>query len=173
MSMDPLPKSKSMERDEALAELARCYFKSRGPATIGDFIWWSGLLAADAKAGLEAVKSDLIPEKVGNQIYWHYETIEEMQDISTIAHLLPTYDEYLFGYKDRSAAINSPNKIKLRNRYRSTIAINGQIMGTGKRKLEKNSVIIEYNLFKTLNRTENQALTEGELHYTKFLNIPN
>ena len=172
MSMDSLPQNKSMERDKALAELAKRYFKSRGPANIGDFIWWSGLLAADARAGLEAVKPDLVQEKIDKQTYWHYETMEATQDIPTITHLLPTYDEYLFGYKDRSAAINALNKKKLRNRYRSTIAINGQIVGTWKRKMEKNSVIIKYNLFKTLNKTEKQALTKAKLHYTKFLNIP-
>jgi hypothetical protein len=53
------PQTKALERDEALAEVARRYFTSRGPATLQDFIWWSGLLTADARAGLEAVKSQL------------------------------------------------------------------------------------------------------------------
>jgi hypothetical protein len=46
-----------LERDEALAELALRYFRSRGPATLDDFKWWSGLAPADARAGLDAVKS--------------------------------------------------------------------------------------------------------------------
>jgi len=68
MLMDSVPKDKSMEREDALAELARRYFKSRGPATIGDFIWWSGLLAADARAGLKAVKSEFFQKKVQSGI---------------------------------------------------------------------------------------------------------
>jgi DNA glycosylase AlkZ-like len=174
ISMDSIPKNKFMEREEALAELARRYFKSRGPATIGDFIWWSGLLATDARAGLEAVKSDFVQEQVDNQIYWHCKTTKIKQDISQILHLLPTYDEYLFGYKDRSASLNviMTNKIKFRNRYRPTIAINGQIVGTWKRTFKKDALIMEYNLFKTLNRAENQALTEAELLYRKFLDMP-
>ncbi|MGZ7109600.1 MAG: winged helix DNA-binding domain-containing protein [Methanobacterium sp.] len=174
MLMDSIPKNKSMEREEALAELARRYFKSRGPATIGDFIWWSGLLAADARAGLEAVKSEFIQETVDNRIYWHYETYISEKDISSITHLLPTYDEYLFGYKDRSASLNvlkTINKIKPGNRYRPTIAINGQIVGTWKRTFKKEAVLMEYNLFKALNRAENHALTQAELHYSEFLNM--
>jgi hypothetical protein len=36
--------AKRMERDEALAELARRYFTSHDSATLRDFAWWSGLL---------------------------------------------------------------------------------------------------------------------------------
>ena len=56
--------SRRLERDEALAEIARRYFASHGPATLQDFTWWTGLAAADAKAGLEMVKSDLMQEVV-------------------------------------------------------------------------------------------------------------
>lgn len=44
--------SKRLERDEALAELARRYFFSHGPATLQDFVWWTGLPKSDANAGL-------------------------------------------------------------------------------------------------------------------------
>ena len=51
--------SRRLERDEALAEIARRYFTSHGPATLQDFTWWTGLAAAEAKAGLEMVKPEL------------------------------------------------------------------------------------------------------------------
>ena len=38
------PNSATLERDEALAELTRRYFTSHGPATLQDFVWWSGLI---------------------------------------------------------------------------------------------------------------------------------
>src|SRR5262249_28767550 len=46
------PTAKPLEREAALAELARRYFSSHGPATLQDFAWWSGLPMADARAGL-------------------------------------------------------------------------------------------------------------------------
>lgn len=168
MSMDLLPKNRGMEREEALAELARRYFTSRGPATIGDFIWWSGLLAADARAGLKEIESDLIQETVNEGIYWRPET--EVQDFSPIAHLLPTYDEFLFAYRDRSAIINEIGK-KLQNRYRPTIAINGQIIGVWRRTFNKNTVLMEYDLFKELNKVERDSINEAELYYREFLNM--
>jgi hypothetical protein len=60
-----VPAAKSKTRDEALAELARRYFTSHGPATLQDFVWWSGLTTLDAKAGLEMAKQHLVQEVVG------------------------------------------------------------------------------------------------------------
>jgi len=59
-----------LERDEMLAELALRYFTVIGPATIKDFVWWSGLTSADAKAGLEMVNTQLEEEIIAGQSYW-------------------------------------------------------------------------------------------------------
>ena len=64
------PQARMLDRDEALAELARRYFTSHGPATLQDFVWWSGLTGADARAGLEMVTSQLMREVVDGQVYW-------------------------------------------------------------------------------------------------------
>ena len=49
-------KSKKTDRDEALKLLARKYFQSRQPATLEDFVWWSGLSVSDCRRGIEQVK---------------------------------------------------------------------------------------------------------------------
>ena len=173
ISMDKITKS-VIKRDDAIAELARRYFQSRGPATIADFMWWSGLRAADARAGLNTIKSDLSKFIVNKQEYWCYKAEKTVQDISPMAHLLPTYDEYLLGYKDRSAYLNTLNKIKIRPEklYRPTISINGQIVGIWKRTFNENGVFMEYNLFKTLDMAENHALTWAEELFREFMNMP-
>src|SRR5215207_8083432 len=48
-----VPAARMLDRDEALAALAERYFTSRGPATLQDFTWWSGLTVADAKTAIE------------------------------------------------------------------------------------------------------------------------
>ena len=67
-----LPSGNSLSREEALAELTHRYFTGHGPATIQDFIWWSGLTAGDARAGLEMVKSQLAHEQLDDQLYWFW-----------------------------------------------------------------------------------------------------
>src|SRR4051794_12729464 len=37
------PKAARLPREEALATLAQRFFSSHGPATVKDFVWWSGL----------------------------------------------------------------------------------------------------------------------------------
>ena len=51
-----VPAQPALDRDAALAELARRYFTTRGPATLRDFVWWSGLTVADARAGTERAR---------------------------------------------------------------------------------------------------------------------
>jgi hypothetical protein len=48
-----VPKSRVMHKEAAFAELARRYFLSRGPATVQDFAWWSGLTLTNARDGLD------------------------------------------------------------------------------------------------------------------------
>src|SRR5690606_40093320 len=62
-----LGEGKTLPKDEALAELARRYFISRGPATLADFVNWSGLLISEARAGLESIKSELVEETIDGQ----------------------------------------------------------------------------------------------------------
>lgn len=42
-----------MDRDETLVMLAKKYFRSRQPATLGNFVWWSGLNISDCRRGME------------------------------------------------------------------------------------------------------------------------
>ena len=43
------PHGEEPSREEALARLARIYFRSHSPATLADFTWWSGLTATEAR----------------------------------------------------------------------------------------------------------------------------
>ena len=60
---DKLPRQNPIPRDEALALLARKYFRSHGPATLEDFVWWTGLNISDCKSGMDAIQSELIGYK--------------------------------------------------------------------------------------------------------------
>ncbi len=64
------PRAKTLTRDEALAELARRYFTSHGPATLRDYVWWSGLVVGDARRGIEIAGSALRREVVDDGTYW-------------------------------------------------------------------------------------------------------
>ena len=52
LAADKMKSSVKMERDEALAHFTRKYFQSRQPATLEDFVWWSGLNISDCRKGI-------------------------------------------------------------------------------------------------------------------------
>ena len=169
----PQAKSRNLERDDALAELARRYFTSHGPATLQDFIWWSGLVTADARAGLEAVKSELVSEIIEGQTYWLSPATQEPTLTSPRAWLLPVYDEYMVAYKDRSAMLDPQYAAQAGNGiFTPTIVVDGLVVGNWRRTLNKGSVIIAATLFNPLPEGEKSAIVEAANCYGQFLDMP-
>lgn len=166
------PKTKRMSRDESLAELAKRYFTSRGPATLQDFVWWSGLTTADARAGLEMAKRSLVQENINGQTYWLASSTPTTKDPSPTAYLLPAFDEYTVAYKDRSAVLD-PKYTKQANSGNGmlypTIVVDGKVVGTWKRALKKDALAISPSPFAKLKRAETRALAEAANRYGKFL----
>ncbi|MBI5889154.1 MAG: AlkZ family DNA glycosylase [Nitrosomonadales bacterium] len=167
--------AKGKTRDEALAELALRYFTSRGPATLQDFIWWSGLGAAEARAGFEAIKSNLLQEKVDKLTYWMPPDTAVPGERASII-LLPGFDEYLLGYKDRSAVLDSAHAEKVcpggNGMFASTIVIDGRVAGTWKRAVKKSSVEIIASPFDPISKTERRAFSEAAERYASFISLP-
>jgi hypothetical protein len=167
--------TKEKTRDEALAELALRYFTSRGPATLQDFTWWSGLGAAEARAGLEAVKTQLAHETQGGQSYWMAPDVSEPQDTRG-AFALPGFDEFLLGYKDRSAVLDARHAQQVcpggNGMFAATIVINGRVAGTWKRAVRKSAVEISATPFVALTKAERNAFTEAAERYAVFMGLP-
>ncbi len=167
------PQTKTLDRDEALAEFARRYFTGHGPATLQDFVWWSGLMVADARAGLEMVKSQLMHEAIDGQTYWFSPSTPPAKDLSQTVYLLPNYDEYIVGYKDRSAVFDALHTKKLDPRgsilFSHTIVLDGRVVGTWTRTMKKDAVMITPNLFIPLNKAETRAFVASANLYGAFL----
>ncbi|MFM7024373.1 MAG: winged helix DNA-binding domain-containing protein [Flavobacteriales bacterium] len=140
-------KAKKLSKEEALGTLARKYFSSHSPATIKDFIWWSGLSATEARQALDFVKGDFISETIGADTYW-FSTVKFRKKDSV--HFLPSFDEFLISYKDRSASIAVEHQRKAytgNGIFRPVVVANGQIVGTWKRSLKKDKVLLETEYF--------------------------
>lgn len=169
------PQARMLDREEALAELVRRFFTSRGPATDQDFARWSGLTLADARGGLEAVSSVLEQEIIDGQAYWFLQPRKPVQTASPAAYLLSVYDEYISGYKDRSAmdAHQLGNLFSgMGNALQFVMIVDGQLVGTWKRTIKKDAVSIETNLLTELPEAENQAVASAAHRYGVFLGLP-
>jgi hypothetical protein len=172
---DWLPSVKEIKQDEALAKLALSYFSSHGPATIADFAWWSGLTTTDAKKGLELVKRELSSATVGDQVHWFLPMKNSPGNLSRATYLLPNYDEYVVGYKDRSHLnVDIFNDQFSRNNmvFNNIIVNAGQLSGQWKRILKKDTVEINYKFFQPKVNTSPSSFSKTALAYSRFLGMP-
>jgi hypothetical protein len=170
------PQARTLDRDEALAEFARRYFTSHGPATLQDFVWWSGLAVADARAALEMVASQLLQEVIDGQTYWFSTTMASAIDLSQSAYLLPNFDEYIVGYTDRSAVFAASHTNKLDDRgnvlFNYTMVLGGQVVGTWKRIIKKDAVILTPSFFTPPDEAEACAFAAAAKRYGAFYGKP-
>jgi hypothetical protein len=170
---DERASAKTIGPDEALAELTKRFFTSRGPATIYDFAWWSGLSVTDAKKGIEMVKKKFKKEGIDGKEYFFRVPSSFKNEIAQSALLLPNYDEYVISYKDRTEAIDKKHlAVILRERnavFTNSILINGKIEGIWQRTIKNNSVTVATRLFSTLNKAKQKLVASGANQYSKFV----
>jgi hypothetical protein len=166
----------ALERDAALCELARRYFTARGPATIADFAWWSGLTKADAKRGVEAATTHLEHQSIEGRSYWFPAAERAVRVASPLAHLLPNFDEYFIGLKDRSdfgARLESsgikPRTTVLAGHF---LAVNGQMVGGWRRTLVRRTVVVESKPLIRLTEAERRAVEVATRKFGRFLGLP-
>ncbi len=164
------PQAGLPDRETALAELARRYFTSHGPATMKDYTWWSGLTAADARAGLDMVKSQLHHQVIDGQTYWFADMPTPETLAAPTVYLLPPYDEYTVAYKDRRAFLDPMNFERAKNGiFSPVIVVNGRIVGLWKRTIKKAITVVEAELFAPLGDSTAHALAAAVERYGQFL----
>jgi hypothetical protein len=140
------PQAKRFDRETSLIMLATRYFTSRGPATLKDFVWWSGLTTTEARQAISAagtadvagvVSSEIISADVEGQTYYFPQSLLEadfpaVQNRGTVHHL-PAFDEYLIAYADRTAVLapeHTGKAIASNGIFRPTILQDGIVTGT-------------------------------------------
>jgi hypothetical protein len=168
------PATKSKTRSAALAELARRYFASRGPATAHDFAWWSGLTVTDAKAGIDSLGAEFAHESIGGKhfVFPAATTPTRRDEKSPTIFLMPDYDEYGIAYKDRSAlsglsrTANPLGKMELT--FNRMIVIDGRIEGTWQRTEARGEIVVEAVPFAPLSKPKREALTKAAGRFGAF-----
>jgi hypothetical protein len=173
-----VPKAPSMARPEALAELTRRYFRSHGPAQVGDFVWWSGLTTADARLGLDLVGTALEREVVEGKPYWFDPDAGAPRRVAprsrTVAHLLPNFDEYTVGYRDRAAALHpdrpfDPTLFSFGSILANVVVIGGLVRGSWRRLVGRHMVRVEVRVLDKLSARERAAVEDAGRPLGRFL----
>jgi hypothetical protein len=165
------PDALRLSRDEALGMLSTRFLQSHGPATIRDFVWWSGLNTTDAKRGVEIISAR--KDTAGGRVYWSAGRAPRGTPRVRSVFLLPIYDEYLVAYRDREAVPHGPATIRWSAngpvRFQHAIVIDGQVAGTWRTTRTARAVLLQVCPLRSLTRIERRAVDEWIRRYERFV----
>jgi hypothetical protein len=109
---------------DPMAELARRYFRAFGPATAADFRSWSGLPSG---AAITAIRDELTEVEFDGRRGWTLGTVEPVPGL----RLLPMFDNYLLGYRDRTAILEESLHplVYVGGIIKATVVCDGRVIG--------------------------------------------
>ena len=140
-----------VDHGEALSRLAGKYFQGHGPSTLEDFVWWSGLNIGECRKGIAGCGSALWEERYRGRVFYIHEKCRSRGFRGGNLLLLPSYDEYLIGYKSRDVVLHpshAPYAHDKKGIFHHVVALDGEIVGNwhpstpGKVSLFKEGVVL-------------------------------
>ena len=169
---DWIPKTKILNRGEAIAELARRYFTSHGPATLQDFNWWSGLPVKDCRQAVEDLKNSFDSAKIGDDTYFFapVNSVPKIEKKHIV--LLPAYDEFIISYKNRTASLPFENHVKAVSNngfFRPVIVHNGKAIGIWKRTVKNEKVFLTAEFFGIATASVKKQIAANFVSYASFI----
>jgi hypothetical protein len=171
-------RARSLEGEDALAELTKRYFASHGPATVRDFVWWSGLTVKHAKTGLAMLGRAAVSDTWEGLTYWSVPSSRSSGKTARagdpVVHLLPNYDELMNALRDRDLFLDpgGPPPRGAFEGFPHQLAIDGILRGAWRRTVSARETTITVRLFRPLSKIEKQALAAAVERYGTFMNLP-
>lgn len=178
-----VPPAPVLGREAALADLTRRYFRTRGPATVQDFAWWSGLAMADIRLGIELIRPEITSIEIEGRPCWMMAdgTAAEGSEAAArpsdghVAHLLPAFDEYFIGYRDRSAitiaTAISEDEARVPHAFNNALLLDGFIVGAWQRTLKRERVLVEIRFGIEPTPAQRDAVAAAAQRYGDFLGL--
>ncbi len=166
-----VPPVKELHREEALAKLAVSYFRSHSPASLQDFVWWSGLSIGDARHAMDLIRSELTSDRFASSRLFVHSSCDKNMNIDRILHFLPAFDEYLISYKERETILNREYYFKAFNRWGTfypVILYNGKIVGNWNKVASRGQVSVETSFFERM-ELDCGLLKAAEKRYKEFI----
>lgn len=165
---------KGPEGGEALAELARRYFTARGPATLKDFVWWSGLATRDARRGVEMAEPKLQRLVGDGRTYWYDEVSPRPKHPGPQADLVQCYDETIISYTEsRRDVLAAAGRLAAPagvGGFLHVILYDGQMLGRWRPIQARDGLTVATLIDRRLGEMERKALDAAIARYLRFTN---
>jgi hypothetical protein len=159
------------DQDEDLLDLTLRYFHTRSPATARDFSWWSGLPMAVVRRGIEMARPEMESFTIEGTPYWMAGPALARRGHS--AHLLPNYDEFFIGYRDRGAIGKRLRSVRAVTggsaAIGNVIVVDGQLVGSWKRIQRQQGVTLRLDLPARLSTAEHKRVRRQVHRFQEFV----
>ena len=167
-----VPSAPGPAGDDALAELARRYFTTRGPATVKDFGWWAGLPAGEARRAVRLVESGLESRAVDGRTYWFGEMPKGAPRRPRV-DLVQCYDEVIISYTD-SRDVLATEEVSFAvprhlDGFTHVVLLDGRLLGHWRVRPSRRGVDVETQLQRPIDPGERAALDAGIANYQRFV----
>ena len=173
-----VPPDAGFDADESLAELARRFFTTRGPATVKDLATWASLTLTQARRGVAQVESELDSVTLdGLTAYLAAGALDApIGEIdSPTVDLVQGYDEIVMSYSESRGLLTGGaaySPVDVTSPYLHTILSDGILIGHWRHRLARDDAVIDTALRRGLNRRETAALHTAVNRYGDYLGVP-
>jgi len=169
------PNARQLEKKEALVEICRRYFLSRGPATIHDMAYWSGLTIKELQTGVDALGDEFKKVSSSNGMLIYNDTKAPAKMNATGSFLVPDYDEFGMSYRNRGAfQLRGEGKTDVKVEGNAAVhffVINGKFAGTWTKSVEKNGISAKAKPNAKLSATNDAKLKSAVQKYERFFRL--
>lgn len=173
-------------RSEALAELVRRYFLSRGPATVKDCADWSGLTVTDVRLGLGIVleaEPDVLAAATLDGLDFYFSSAGRgpaaapgpaaEAEGGPRVDLIQCYDEYVMGYsRSRYFLGGTAPALPERDTPMHVVLSDGRMIGSWRHDLAGGRCELDIRTRSDPGRAGNRAIDEAVAAYGRFLGMP-
>jgi hypothetical protein len=165
------PATKKTDVDAAFRELAVRYLRSHAPAAPTDLAAWSGIAPADARRAWRGIGNRLVEVPTHRGARWALRRAIPSPS-SEVVRLLPAFDEYLLGWKDRQliAPVSRWKTIQRGGGWlHPVVLVDGRAVGTWSWERAAHELRIDVMPFPPLRLTLRRRIDEDARDIGRFL----
>ena len=175
-----IPNWKDMPREQAEEHLLQRYLRTFGPATVTDFALWSGVTLRDAQQIWTRKQSGFATVNVEG---WRTQVLrQDLEDLAMadlkrpVIRLLPYFDTFLLGHKERDHLVaieNKPSVYRAQGWIAPVVLVNGRVVGVWEHTRSGDHLQVKVQKFTPLSRASVSGIQEEVRDLGRFLGSPN
>ena len=174
-----IPGWKDVPREEAESRLLRMYLRAFGPATATDFAMWSGITLTEARRIWSREQANLaLVDVEGWAAAVLQEDLEELAQASLespLVRLLPYFDAFLLGHKEREhlmAAQHRPKVYRPQGWIAPVVLVDGRVAAVWEHARERERLRLRVTKFEPISRRILAGIREEARDLSRFLETP-